>query len=113
MEHTPAPWKQASDAFYYITDAHGNALAHVIDSRMPEKETAANARLIAAAPELLRALEEITLAYVNARVRFGALEEITLAYVNARVRLHESDGAADTTPLVKKARAAIAKALGQ
>jgi hypothetical protein len=91
--NTPAPWKQAPDAFYYITDQHGNALAHVIDSQMPEKETRANARLIAAAPELL-----------------AALEEITLAYQNARIRLHELDGAADETPLLQKARAAIAKA---
>lgn len=57
--HTPGPWRQtgvnvrAGDALIcWATNHHANA-------ETPEAEKLANARLIASAPELLRALEGI------------------------------------------------------
>lgn len=54
MNHTPAPWKidgAISTRVLLIDDAKGNAIGEIVDTRNP-----ANARLIAAAPDLLDAL---------------------------------------------------------
>jgi hypothetical protein len=66
MSHTPGPWKVVSSnqigrasAEFYIWSAQGDqrspAVAHVKHST--KRPTQANARLIAAAPEMLAALE--------------------------------------------------------
>ena len=52
--HTPAPWKidaAHSSRVLLINDAKGYAVGEIVDTRNPE-----NARLIAAAPDLLEAL---------------------------------------------------------
>lgn len=68
--HTPGPWKaegiakvqNSSSLDYPITDERGACIAHVIfneDGGDNREECHADARLIAAAPELLEALEGI------------------------------------------------------
>lgn len=54
MSHTPAPWKidgAISTRVLLINDAKGHAIGEIVDTRNP-----ANAKLIAAAPDLLEAL---------------------------------------------------------
>jgi len=59
MRHTPGPWTAVADggSVLIVTAARGNTMRVVDDS--PREEAAANARLIAAAPELLAALKEM------------------------------------------------------
>jgi hypothetical protein len=52
--HTPAPWKidaAHSSRVLLLNDAKGYAIGEIVDTRNPD-----NARLIAAAPDLLEAL---------------------------------------------------------
>lgn len=52
--HTPAPWKidaAHSTRVLLLNDAKGYAIGEIVDTRNPD-----NARLIAAAPDLLEAL---------------------------------------------------------
>ncbi len=92
--YTPAPWRVNFDEAIKIADDNNSTLAMVTHlhllGRRNGNEVEANARLIAAAPELLEALEELA---------------------NRAAEIH---GTARHTvmPLVHKARAAIAKATG-
>jgi hypothetical protein len=97
ISHTPGPWQQADGDDMEIEAAVGAAICTVltavdfpcvedVDAAAVERECEANARLIAAAPELLSALET-----VMANNRTGATGQIA------------RDGWA-------KARAAISKA---
>ena len=52
--HTPGPWSVSKGSAYYVC-CDGSWIASAMGIRGPEGE--ANARLIAAAPELLAALE--------------------------------------------------------
>ncbi len=92
MSHTPGPW--VIDEFYtqggfYKIRAADSALCHVHsfteDGGLPTEEESANARLIAAAPELLEACK-------------GVYDE------------HEHDHDRTTCWVCTKLRAAIAKA---
>ncbi len=85
-KHTPGPWHVDAQ---YICRADGVAIADVWQSmEVSGEDTEANARLIAAAPDLLTALEEL------------------LPYVTGSMR-------STTDPLVEAARAAIAAARGE
>jgi hypothetical protein len=92
--HTPAPWVShltgytgRASAKYVINDKKGRAVAHIKHSTISPME--ANARLIAAAPELLEAL-------------------------NAIVKRAEDPALCDDTDtLLRNARTAIAKATGE
>lgn len=91
-KHTPGRWligedQCVDDAWSIITTSGGSIIANVNDRH----DRKANAHLIAAAPDLLEALEE-----------FFAIEEDEAAVSQARI-----DAAFDA------ARAAIAKARGQ
>jgi hypothetical protein len=87
MKHTPGPWvAQPGDNF--ITDAREIVIAQM-HRHHPDEQVDANARLIAAAPELLAALVEL------------------LPHA-ARV----IQGTTEGQPLLDAARAAIAKATG-
>lgn len=60
--HTPGPWEaepmeDGCSVAYRINDAHGYEIG-VTSGRDGESEEAANARLIAAAPDMLAALKE-------------------------------------------------------
>jgi hypothetical protein len=87
-----APWKSAIafDRAYIrnIKDAQGEIIAQIPDWEDGLEETTANARLIAAAPDLLKALIDL-------------LDEADLAEVDEY-----------TAPKVEAARAAIARATG-
>lgn len=103
MKHTPGPWFIEHDASQFENHAaisaktHG-MLAHVVwkmedDDQTPECE--ANARLIAAAPDLLAALREISADYAD---RFDLESPST----NPGIKI-----------VIEQARAAIAKATGE
>jgi hypothetical protein len=86
-DYTPGPW--ITTQFHNVMDKDGSRVAHV--EMMPgqdEEQRAANARLIAAAPALLSALQ-------------GLLDEADLGEVTE-----------ETQPLVDAARAAITAATG-
>lgn len=91
---TPGPWFNGSDPHIVFADA-GNPMQRIakVTEFMPEfhDESVANARLIAAAPELLEALERI---------------------VAVLDRQLSSPLAAERSSPVGEARAAIAKATG-
>jgi hypothetical protein len=87
-----APWKlshsHSHEYVRYIRDAQGEHIAHVCDLDDALTECTANARLMAAAPDLLAALRDL-------------LEEADLGEVDEY-----------TAPKIEAARAAIARATG-
>lgn len=85
---TPGPWMLSGRTVYALNDQGFNRFsAQVQDAHTSAVELEANARLIAAAPELLEALEALTANYADV----------------------EPGGSKN----VDKARAAIAKATGE
>lgn len=62
-KHTPGPWRDSFDGGYYVETAHDipgdcGLVCAVTVFAIPGRDLA-NARLIAAAPELLEALESV------------------------------------------------------
>ena len=57
-QHTPGPWVVNGAAIEQDQDRDAQVIAHVYDERDGIDEWGSNARLIAAAPELLAALRE-------------------------------------------------------
>lgn len=61
--HTPGPWSVEQNGFYKSAVTANKGLAHLTwkagTDRMSREEIEANARLIAAAPDLLMALENL------------------------------------------------------
>lgn len=106
LKHTPGPWWLTERAGYYEIlanspdcDWYGFKKAHAVayaDTEIEEVEQEANARLIAASPDLLEALIglEGILATAESNASGNPEWEVVSAKINA-------------------ARAAIAKALGQ
>lgn len=65
ITHTPGPWRITTD-FIGVYDSEARRIANLDSDGAPDfdvDETLANARLIAAAPELLVALEEMVAAF--------------------------------------------------
>ena len=68
-KHTPGPWMAHFEEAYFVTGPDLGRVAmmtnlkgaHGLGGRRSGNESAANARLIAAAPDLLDALEELSL----------------------------------------------------
>jgi len=92
-KHTEGPWDYVSaehTAGWGVCVGDGNDLILRMVGRKPKAEKQANARLIAAAPDLLDALRELTIAAEAAGW----------------------DVDADNAPILKAARAALAKATG-
>lgn len=63
-KHTPGPWYTClnacgTDNQFIRSDAHGAAVARVIDVDLPTGTLEANAQLIAAAPEMLAVLKQV------------------------------------------------------
>ncbi|MEO0498964.1 MAG: hypothetical protein AAF205_00205 [Pseudomonadota bacterium] len=65
-KHTPGPWRQTAKHPRQICDPHGRKVAKCLletrgfhGSALPDGEAEANARLIAAAPDLYGALGEL------------------------------------------------------
>jgi hypothetical protein len=65
LKHTPGPWKASKDLKRYWIESStpkvlgGHAVAEVTDDDCDSDEAQANARLIAAAPDLLAALKQV------------------------------------------------------
>jgi 23S rRNA maturation mini-RNase III len=98
--HTPGPWKVISRAGYSghcVADNYTRSVAAFpSNSKRDETERDANARLIAAAPDLLAALQDI----------------IGLAEAHSRKRGRNPIAQASVDASMAVARAAIAKAEG-
>jgi hypothetical protein len=91
-QHALGPWKLWQEGTDIMVIGDGSHIATVpIGSRVDEPSDRANARLIAAAPELLDALRELTIA--------------------AEAAGWDVDAA--NAPILNAARAAIAKATGE
>ena len=91
--HTPGPWRVSLVDDTRVEDATGNCVAEIDgDYNQPETWPAmeANSRLIAAAPDLLEALERMTYLQSGGPVK-----------------------SSDADKWLKEARAAIAKAKGE
>lgn len=92
-KHTPAPWRLSNEDGLPIVDANGNPLCYM-EAYYPDGDSEVinrhNARLIAAAPELLEALKERVIAEEKEAHEAGEID----------------------TPWLEKARAAIVKAEG-
>ena len=92
-KHTPGPWKVLSEEAIRIKSQDGSLLAmlhhlrgvHGVNGRIPIEEVHANARLIAAAPELLEALKEL----LGLAERHGWLH---VAVNNARAAIAKAEG---------------------
>ncbi|EPO2452673.1 hypothetical protein ACT7LO_003018 [Providencia rettgeri] len=99
FKHTPAPWHVGSPSFKYkdtqiVRSANESAIAHI--SHLRETGVAvANANLIAAAPELLKSLGEL----------ISVMERYEIDVGESAPVKHKK--------MMKKAKAAISKALGQ
>lgn len=97
--HTPGPWAITLDAMdTFVSSADGKTICEIAHSRdfsNPAKECVANARLIAAAPDLLDALDALTITILQ-----NCCED---DYAN----MH------GLKKYVERARAAIAKARGE
>jgi hypothetical protein len=59
MEHTPGPWRVSSIRPTQIMDDHGIVIAECLDRGTETPFPEANARVMAAAPDMLALLEEI------------------------------------------------------
>ena len=107
MKHTPAPWNYhpvPSDSFdgktsYWIDLSNGAPIADV--RTRPDEEHAANARLIAAAPELLEALS-VSAELIRLVIAAGFDVQLESQYTPK----------GDTKAVLTLADAAIAKAKG-
>jgi hypothetical protein len=106
--HTPGPWR-VSDFDHteiIMNDLAGTYIAGVRDEAIPYEEARANARLIAAAPELLAALKDARETIERDAQRLRACAE--------QSHPEERDGHMDgANALIEQVDAAIAKAGGQ
>lgn len=60
MSHTPGPWRWDENGYCWLVGSDSTTILHVDDSgnKCPSRDDP-NARLIAAAPELLKALKAL------------------------------------------------------
>jgi hypothetical protein len=91
IKHTPGPWHHTGREFNDVRDSDDELVAVALHLRVgqPERsvqEAAANARLIAAAPDLLNALRDM----VDAAT--GRLDGETVALHNALVVIAKATG---------------------
>jgi len=62
---TPGPWVIEKDSDAYCIASVGNLVIMPSSGKVKHDNTEADARLIAAAPELLRALDDLLIAYCD------------------------------------------------
>lgn len=89
VKHTPGPWKAELRDGMKTISSHEEPYTIICKPHHAGGDVEANARLIAAAPELLEALEDLTFHVMNNSIPFSVLQE-----------------------KIKKAQQAIAKAEG-
>ena len=87
MKHTPGPWKTSAIATLVINEA-GMTIANtdLVRRRNAGEQEIANARLIAAAPELLEAFREVGIQPGEIRLRANTLEDVFIALTGRRLR---------------------------
>ena len=76
MSHTPAPWRVRPDTDWVVNDV-GSRIA-TVDGEVPHSQMDANLLLIAAAPDLLVALEKIASGQFSGfekQVAFAAIQK--------------------------------------
>lgn len=123
-QHTPGPWVAKLEEAYYVTGPDLGRVAmmthlkgpHGLSGRRSGEESAANARLISAAPDLLEALEKWLGPSDDPNAGWrgsgGDHEVYACEYCNAKHGDCTQIPHSDTCP-IPRARAAIAKATGQ
>lgn len=94
--HTPGPWSVGNEGRFLICTLSPKVCVYA--DEMVKTDAEHDARLIAAAPELLDALDQITGVYESMRETLAAK--------------YPDDGWSAETMSIDKARAAIAKATG-
>lgn len=123
MSHTPGPWKLGSLAGKRTGAVHVSARGkiiskvycalHGVENHQRPLEGAENARLIAAAPDLLEALE-VALLCIDDEVNVYAPEMCDAARVREAQSRHAEGGTLHYyARTISKARAAIKKAKGE
>ena len=102
---TPGPWEL--NYVTYVTDSSGNHLCEVLGDKTDLDEDLSNAKLIAAAPELLSALQDV-IKSLEITLRVGYERIIDLGgecdIPEVMIKGHSE---------IARAKAAIAKALGE
>ena len=118
-EHTPGPWRVLFPGIYDVENPYPIAKVHRTDRSGPEVD--ANARLIAAAPELLEALERLGNQHCPKCYLHPLAYEHSPDCIRITAAIAKAKGDAEATPEMLKelrkiqriARAAIAKAKGE
>ena len=88
--HTPGPWEiivPARSGHVHRVTSRGREFALVGCPRANDDEQAANARLIAAAPDLLAALERMLTAFPAPKIRAAGGFDGNLAHAEARAAI--------------------------
>lgn len=88
MSHTPGPWYNVDDSFIHARFPHQNGEHVATVWAHGTAETAANARLIAAAPDLLEALEYVVEQFAYAPLGIGGIKVVE----KARLAIAKSEG---------------------
>jgi hypothetical protein len=114
-KHTPAPWEVVRGQIHGPACTNGLGVPILCDlhswSQDAPQEGEANARLIAAAPELLAALNELIEAADSMRATFGRIRGNTPE--DSDTFIHEKWAEGFLQERADAARAAIAKATGE
>ena len=88
MPHTPGPWQQDQELPYEIRAAFESRVPFEgvakVDRKQDKREMEANARLIAAAPEMLDALKEL--------VQYGWWENAPASKAKAEAAIAKAEG---------------------
>jgi len=116
-KHTPGPWRYEEFGPNVIIKATKNPMLSVVHSLYQEsrEQTEANAHLIAAAPELLEALENLLKVHEGeggTQYHAGDMARAAIAKAKGERRVLPSPQEPDSFT-VGAARAAIAKAKGE
>ena len=90
-KHTPGPWLADGASVYEERDDF-SVICNFWSSSLPEWE--ANARLIAAAPDLLEALEQLVIEYDDVELANAEPSSLTAAFNAARAAIAKAKGEA-------------------
>lgn len=92
-KHTPGPWRfhhNEGQTFNFITDKYNNCIAKALinEHHIPADVAEENARLIAAAPELLEALKNILadVEYSEKEIPAGAIGQRQIRAAKAAIQ---------------------------
>jgi hypothetical protein len=95
MTHTPGPWEVLSRSIYQVDAIGGREVVHGngIKGRDNNQEREANARLIAAAPELLAALKGLVGAHLSTPGPRGVMLDVPHFLKQAEATIAKAEGA--------------------